>query len=720
MSNILAYPAIPEVSEADLLIISDISEDGNPTRTVSVQALVGGSTAPLGLTVNGTSGAATLIDNILNIPIYTGGGGGTVTNVTYSTNINAFAAGVTNSSSSPDITLTLNGGNVGQFLRQDGEWATVPVSSGVTQIIGGTNVTVSPVGGTGTVTVNSTDQFIGTVTGVTGTLPITSSGGTTPAIGINNYTGADGTTAGTNGAVPAPAATDNVKFLKGDGTWAVPAGGGGTMSQWLVDDGGGGGFPITNNNSVVVVGTPKILVATNTAAKSITWTHADTARTDTTSTAAPAAGATFTVVDSITQDATGHPTAVNVKTVTMPASGGAGTTYDLASAQDGFDVDITLTPSTGAVDTVQLTAGTNITLTDNGSNNITIDAAGGGGGGGVSSIGLSTNITAFTILNSPITTAGTLQINKNGGVAGQYLNQDGTWQYGIFKKDANNGIYVSDRTVANYGAIGANSFDASFSTNATGVNGAVGDHSAAFGENNKTTQRHSLIAGQDNDATFANHSFVFGKNNVTDMGSSIVGGANNVVTGSVAAFPITSQVVLGYSNSLTSASIGDVVLGSNNTGGADFAGAIIGNTNTGSGNRQYIYGSDNNLGNNLAASTAIGNINSIPGTNSGYAYGNTNTISNAVTPVVNGYAYGKSNAVSGSNTMAYGTELTASQDYGIYIGSSIAHGDADFRRIIMPSIITMPSYADDTAAAAGGVVVGELYRDGSTIKIRVT
>ena len=283
MSNILAYPAIPEVSEADLLIISDISEDGNPTRTVSVQALVGGSTAPLGLTVNGTSGAATLIDNILNIPIYTGGGGGTVTNVSYSTNINAFAAGVTNSSSSPDITLTLNGGSVGQFLRQDGEWATVPS-------------------------------------------------------------------------------------------------GGGTMSQWFVDDGGGGGFPVTNNNNVIVGGTPKILVSTNTAAKSITWTHTDTARTDTTSTAAPAAGATFTVVDSITQDATGHPTAVNVKTVTMPASGGAGTTYDLASAQDGSNVDITLTPSTGAVDTVQLTAGSGITLTDNGSNNITIDAAAGGSG----------------------------------------------------------------------------------------------------------------------------------------------------------------------------------------------------------------------------------------------------------------------------------------------------------------------------------------------------
>lgn len=36
-------------------------------------------------------------------------------------------------------------------------------------------------------------------------------------------TGADGTNAGTLGAVPAPAATDNTKFLRGDGTWAEAA-----------------------------------------------------------------------------------------------------------------------------------------------------------------------------------------------------------------------------------------------------------------------------------------------------------------------------------------------------------------------------------------------------------------------------------------------------------------------------------------------------------------
>ena len=63
----------------------------------------------------------------------------------------------------------------------------------------------------------------------------------------------------------------------------------------------------------------------------------------------------------------------------LPAS--TDTTYDLGSAQSTNDVDVTLTGSDATIDTIKMVAGTNITLTDNGSNQITIDAAGGGGGG---------------------------------------------------------------------------------------------------------------------------------------------------------------------------------------------------------------------------------------------------------------------------------------------------------------------------------------------------
>ena len=56
------------------------------------------------------------------------------------------------------------------------------------------------------------------------------------------------------------------------------------------------------------------------------------------------------------------------------------TTYDLASAQSGSDVNVNLTGSDATTDTVKFAAGTNITLTDNGSNQITIDASGGAAG----------------------------------------------------------------------------------------------------------------------------------------------------------------------------------------------------------------------------------------------------------------------------------------------------------------------------------------------------
>lgn len=56
------------------------------------------------------------------------------------------------------------------------------------------------------------------------------------------FTGADGTAAGTAGLVPAPAAADNVKYLKGDGTWA-------TVDSLPSQTGNSGKF-LTTNGSV--------------------------------------------------------------------------------------------------------------------------------------------------------------------------------------------------------------------------------------------------------------------------------------------------------------------------------------------------------------------------------------------------------------------------------------------------------------------------------------
>ena len=82
--------------------------------------------------------------------------------------------------------------------------------------------------------------------------------------------------------------------------------------------------------------------------------HDLTTRTDTTSTAAPAYGATFTAIDSVTTNTTGHITALNVKTITIPASDD--TTYDLLTAPTG--TAIRLDPSTGTNDDVTISGTT--------------------------------------------------------------------------------------------------------------------------------------------------------------------------------------------------------------------------------------------------------------------------------------------------------------------------------------------------------------------------
>ena len=86
-----------------------------------------------------------------------------------------------------------------------------------------------------------------------------------------------------------------------------------------------------------------------------TINHDLTTRTDTTSTATPAYGATFTAIDTVTTNTTGHITAVNTKTITIPASDD--TTYTLpvtaGSVADPKSGKIVLTDNDGlAISTV--------------------------------------------------------------------------------------------------------------------------------------------------------------------------------------------------------------------------------------------------------------------------------------------------------------------------------------------------------------------------------
>jgi hypothetical protein len=69
--------------------------------------------------------------------------------------------------------------------------------------------------------------------------------------------------------------------------------------------------------------------------------------------------------------------------------------------------------NSGSQTLLNLVQGTNVTITDNGSGDVTIAATGGGGGGSgtVTSVGL-TMPAEFTVAGSPVTTTGTLGVTK--------------------------------------------------------------------------------------------------------------------------------------------------------------------------------------------------------------------------------------------------------------------------------------------------------------------
>lgn len=98
----------------------------------------------------------------------------------------------------------------------------------------------------------------------------------------------------------------------------------------------------------------------------------------------------------------------------------ANTRYDYSAVGAAGNISMALRDSDATSDVVVMQAGSNITLTDNGSNTFTIDAA--IPGGGVSSVGL-TAPSAFTVTGSPITNSGTLAIT-GAGTTLQYM--DGT------------------------------------------------------------------------------------------------------------------------------------------------------------------------------------------------------------------------------------------------------------------------------------------------------
>ena len=107
------------------------------------------------------------------------------------------------------------------------------------------------------------------------------------------------------------------RYLTKSNVWAEISTIPGTYS-WEFDGDSGATQPVVSGETVTFEGGTKITTLASTG-DILKISHDLQTQTDSTSTASPADGATFTVVDSVTRDTTGHATGLNVKTITLPS-----------------------------------------------------------------------------------------------------------------------------------------------------------------------------------------------------------------------------------------------------------------------------------------------------------------------------------------------------------------------------------------------------------------
>ena len=163
---------------------------------------------------------------------------------------------------------------------------------------------------------------------------------------------------------------DNTKYLRGDNTWSEISTIPGTYTWSLTGDTGTSQAVASGNTVTISGGT--MLSSIVGVGPALTINHDSVTRTDTSSSASPSFGGTFTVVDSVSSSATGHITALNLKTVTLPTPTDTNTTYDLTNTSVSGGSQINLVPSSGATDSVQIVGTTNEIEVSHASGSITI------------------------------------------------------------------------------------------------------------------------------------------------------------------------------------------------------------------------------------------------------------------------------------------------------------------------------------------------------------
>ena len=212
------------------------------------------------------------------------------------------------------------------------------------------------------------------------------------------------------------------------------------------------------------------------------------------------------------------------------------------------------------------------------------------------------------------------------------------------------------------------------------------DQSVAFGQGNSITNSNDAFAvGNSNTLASSLRTQALGFNNTIQASSSFIAGGNNNISTSN-----SNIMVLGYDNNIPSGNSASAVY-------------IVGGNNQPFGsiqlNESFGIGNNLTLRQNVMTLGYRNNASGYPATDKNSGLGETKFVVSV-----------------GSSTITNANALIITEG-GINGGSS---GNVpQIPRIILPTVVGF-NFADDTAAAAGGIPIGGLYHNAGVLRIRLT
>lgn len=232
--------------------------------------------------------------------------------------------------------------------------------------------------------------------------------------------------------------------------------------------------------------------------------------------------------------------------------------------------------------------------------------------------------------------------------------------------------------------------------------------------------------------TYVDNLYVSGTSIDFLYGQGEIGGLNSTFTRATSTFFTGGGLVFGYNNLWDSADNSVLVGGEgNDLRGSGQSGMIGGNNNNANCYSSFFGGGGNHTLTNASSrwNSFIGGYGNVMSGNAGSKSilgGYFNTLSNS-TGIHTAIISGQYNTISNDgafSTIINGENNTISgHSYSVILGGSGLTSNYD-EEVLVPNLTIANyaslNYADDTAAAAGGIVLGQVYHNNGDLRIRIT